>query len=604
MSFLRLFSPYVLEALGEKHQKEKLWNNVLYIRSSPGAGKTSLLRVFEPASLNALLNNKSVPEFKETYSALKRIGAISDDKIDVLGVSLSCNRNYQILDDLNIPNINKKRIFFSLLNARITLSFLRAVSKLYNLNFPTGLEAIQLKYQDTENHFSEPMQSGHDLYKWASAIERHVYSAIDSFLPDNVPLGGHNELFIVSVLKPQNILLNGQPICNIVLFMIDDAHKLSPDQRKMMEDYLIVQRGNFSLWISERTEALEARHVIGSFPGRDFEEIPLEKIWQDYPGRFEKILKNIAEKRASISTEDVNNFLEYLEANLNEQRHRDAIKTAFNKVKTSAATLASSSPVYSNWLNYLNSMDGTDFEKLIRTTQVDIILNRVINKNQLTFGFPLTSQELEDKLGNEIESAASLFASVRNNIPYYFSFNSLAKLASNNIEQFLTFAAELYEEMISNKISGLPIEVTDSNQQQIIRDVTNKKWHELIKVIPFAQQVMSFLEAFGKMAKEETFRSSAPYGTGVNGIAIKSSLREKQGVNWMEDQDFEPLVNVLSTCVAYNLLEVKEVTQGKKNQQWSVYYLNRWLCVKNDLPLSYGGWRPKSATELLNWIKP
>lgn len=36
VSFLRLYSPIVLDALCEKHKDGKLWNNVMYIHSSPG----------------------------------------------------------------------------------------------------------------------------------------------------------------------------------------------------------------------------------------------------------------------------------------------------------------------------------------------------------------------------------------------------------------------------------------------------------------------------------------------------------------------------------------------------------------------------------------
>jgi hypothetical protein len=350
-SFLRLFSPYVLESLADMHKDGKLWNNVLFIHSSPGAGKTSLLRVFEPSTLNALLNNKSSSEFKETYSALKRIEVINDEKVEVLGVSLSCNRNYQILDDLEVPLIKKKRVFFSLLNARITLALLRSISRLSNLNFPTDLESVRFNYDNADNLFLNLQVpcSGLELYNWASKIEREVYSSIDSFLPEDINVEGHDEPFIVSVLKPENVLIHGQPFCNVILFMLDDAHKLSNDQRKMLEDYLIVKRGNFSLWISERLEALEAKQNIGSFPERDFDEIHLERLWQDHPSRFEKILKNIAEKRAAISTEDVNSFLEYLDHNLNEEKHKATIKHALNKRKNIVLTLVHSSPLFVVW---------------------------------------------------------------------------------------------------------------------------------------------------------------------------------------------------------------------------------------------------------------
>ena len=97
----------------------------------------------------------------------------------------------------------------------------------------------------------------------------------------------------------------------------------------------------------------------------------------------------------------------------------------------------------------------------------------------------------------------------------------------------------------------------------------------------------------------------APYAPGVNGFAIKEESEKKliQEAPWREDLSYEPLMNVLRTCLAYNLLEKRITKQGKENQQWTVYYLNRWICLRFNLPFSYGGFRHRSPIELLNWAK-
>lgn len=70
--FLKLFSPLVLESLEEANQQSKLWEHVVYVHSSPGAGKSSLIRVFEPSSLKILLNAKSAPDYRELFNSLKK----------------------------------------------------------------------------------------------------------------------------------------------------------------------------------------------------------------------------------------------------------------------------------------------------------------------------------------------------------------------------------------------------------------------------------------------------------------------------------------------------------------------------------------------------
>src|SRR4051812_1815595 len=118
-TFLRIYSPIILEDLVEKHVEDKLWNDFLFIRSSPGAGKTSLLRIFEPSTLVTLFNSKSSAGVKDLRDYLKRIDVIDNEKIKLLGVCLHCNRNYEILEDLPIDSVRKKRLFFALLNSRI-----------------------------------------------------------------------------------------------------------------------------------------------------------------------------------------------------------------------------------------------------------------------------------------------------------------------------------------------------------------------------------------------------------------------------------------------------------------------------------------------------
>ena len=126
IGFLRLFSPLALEALVQKHKLGVLWGNVLLIHSSPGGGKTSLLRAFEPGSLTTLWNSKSASDYRDLFNTLKGIDVINKSEVKLLGVSLPCTRNYQVLEELNISEAQKKRLFFSLLNSRVILSTLRA----------------------------------------------------------------------------------------------------------------------------------------------------------------------------------------------------------------------------------------------------------------------------------------------------------------------------------------------------------------------------------------------------------------------------------------------------------------------------------------------
>jgi len=607
-NFLRLYSPIVIDTLIEKNTQGVLWKNVVFIHSSPGAGKTSLLRLFEPISLKTLFNSRSSLDYKELYGQLKKLEVINDEQVELLGVTLLCTRNYETLEELDVSAGQKIRFFFSLLNSRIILSTLRSILQLHNKSYPEGLQEIKFEYTDESNHFINLKVpcTGQELYDWASDVEKKIYTAIDSFLPvEDVKPDGHDELFAFSVLTPEYLKINDQPVSSKILFMLDDTHKLSSKQRSRLQKYILEKRGNFNIWISERLEALEPKENLGSFQNRDYEEINLERFWDDRKAKLEKILVNIANKRASLSTEDVTSFQEYIESDLNEETYKKEFLDIINSTNDNIAQLTSHTDKFNEWLKYVSSYEGNPLEKAVLLKKMEILIIRHLKKDQLSFDFPHTQEELFDKLKSDIEVTAKLFMSKGTKIPYYHGLSVLFNLSSNNIDQFLTFSSDLFEEMLSNKISGREVTIDSESQEKIIRGIADKKWKELSKLIPHSNEVIQFLTELGEFSQKQTYQANAPYAPGINGFSIKQKHPPKlfKETDWINNEIYEPLIKVISTCVAYNLLEIKKTKQGEKGQIWDVYYLNRWLCVRFDLPLSYGGFRHKSPDELIRWIK-
>lgn len=604
-SFLRLYNPTILDCLIEKNDKDKLWNNVVFIHSSPGAGKSSLLRVFEPSPLKILSNNKK--DFKELHTRLSKLGVVGTDSIELLGVILTCTRNYEILDDLGLSVGKSKLLFFTLLNSRVMLALLKAITQLHQVS----LEQITFSYDNYDNYFrgiSTPC-SGKELYDWASNIEKGIYKIIDSFLPENENIENHEELFAF-LLKPDNFLVNNKPVSSKILFMLDDTHKLSTEQRTNLKKYVIEKRGRFNIWIGERLEALEPKENLGSYVERDYEIIDIEKFWNDKPKRLEDVLYSIADKRAGLSSEGISSFKDNITNDIYHDQFDSKLKEIIDSTFTNILAITShAKSKYDIWIKYLNNFDSSNlYHKAIVLLAGEIIIRRSLRKDQLSLlelGIP--EKDLIEKLNVEaIREAARLFLTEKEKkLPYYYDTNTLARLASNNIEQFLAFASELFEEMIANKVLGKLVTLTADSQDKVIRRVALKKWSELRRLVPHSNEVFNFLRALGGFFYKQTYQPNAPYAPGVNGFAIKDKvlLTLIDEGNWQDDPIYQPLVNVISTCIAYNLLEIKRVSQGEKGQQWDVYYLNRWLCVQFNLPLSYGGWRHISTNDLLKWTK-
>jgi hypothetical protein len=601
--FLRLYSPLILDYFIDNFDGEEIWSTFLFIRSSPGAGKSSLLRLFEPSSLLTLLNRKSGDEFKEVYGKLKKLNAVSDDRINVLGVNLTFTRNYELLESVSVlPAGARDRLFYSLLNSRIITASLRAALSLARLRFPDDLHKIDFDYKDENLYFkkiSVPCD-GRILYDWAAGIEKAIYELLDSFLPINPSsIEGHSELFSLEALRPESILIGGRRLCDRILFMLDDVHKLSTRQREGLVKHLLEKRNKSSIWLSERLESL---NNLKTNRGRDYKELNLENYWKDRESKFEKLLTSVAVKRAAESREDVEFALD---AQQNEMELAEIYREAKETLSRTIEILSAGTTRFDEWKKYLFDFEGTDQETCELAKQIEILINRNLAKSELELDYSLSVLELKAKTDEKVIQAARLFLSRQFKLPYYYGMSALAKISTNNVEQFLGFSAPLYERMLSLNLNKTNVSISARDQDREIRKIANEKWRELGKMIPDNVLVTRFLENFCNFCISETFRPTAPYAPGVNGFYIDASRTMKliNDDEWLSHDIFTDLQIVLNTCLAFNLLHVKEVMQGKKGQRKDVYYLNRWLCVKFGLPLSYGGWRTKKPDDLLRWTK-
>jgi hypothetical protein len=602
--FLQLFSTDVLDMIVDEKGNE-LMNDVIFVRSSPGSGKTSLLRIFEPSSINMVYNQRTQEDFKELFSSLKKLDVLDSEKIKTMGVLVRCTRNYEILEDINYDESRKIRLFNSLFNARIVLSTLKSICVLKKLNFPNDLNQIKYSYQNDDSFFKNNTPcTGRELFEWATNIERKINDLLDSFLVLEISeIEGHNELFTFAVLHPKYFKIKGQEICENILFMIDDAHKLSTNQRESFFKYVIEKRGNSNIWISERLERISN---LRSYSERDYNEINLEKYWGKNAGKFKNILNKIAEKRAAISTDDVHSFSSNLENNLDEEKHLSLFEESIENSKKNINFLTSFSTKFQNWVDFINRSEEVSYKNAVFCKEAEILVQRNIKKNQLTLDFPLGEAEFMEKRDSNTENAAKLFLARDSKLPYYFGFNNLVTISSNNIEQFISFASELFEGMLSNKISGHETLLSSEQQEKIIIEVVKKKWNELQTLLPESDSVIAFLQNLGEYCHKITHAPTASYAPGISGFAIQTNraLKLIPDQNWEEDDIFLKFKTVLNICLAFNLLEIRRnVHQGLKGQTWDVYYLNRWLCIKYNLPLNYGGWNKLTPKELYKWIK-
>jgi hypothetical protein len=614
--FLNLFSPEVLNIFNQN----TIWNNVTILRSSPGGGKTTLLKMFTPQILKKLKETSKHDEHnREIYTELKKIGVYDDDgNIKVIGSLVPFNNEYMSIEFLNLNEAQKARVFFSLVNIRIILSTLQSISVLHSFKSIADYRRILFVFQNNLNLpvSIRSINNGIDLYNWACDQEEIICKEIDSVYTDkHRTIEGTDTLYSLDLFAPSNFSIDGQKLQEKILVMLDDVHNLSAFQRTRLVTTIIQKRPAVNTWVSERLKALTMDELFseGNTEGRDMNTIHIEKFWSKKHSAFEKFAKSVANRRVALALDTPREFASYLMEDF-EEVDNEKIQEAIKTVKTRVIEVYGSSDRYKVWISNMDKLNVDSFDKLLEWRSLEILLYRDINKAQQRLSFEgddlLQENELIKQQEAQVIPAAQLFINKEFQIPFYFGISKVCKLSSFNIEQFLSISGHLFEEIKNNEIrrvvnSNHKIEISSRRQEQIIKNVVNKiKWNELANKVPNFVKIKMLLDSIGEFCQQETYTPNAWNSPGINAIAILMTDRAYLKDIALKDKSnvYYDLAKCIADCISYNLIEF-ELNYNCKNKTWMLLYLNKMYCAKYNLPMNNGKFKEKKLTELLGWYK-
>ncbi len=361
--FLNLFEPGILEVL----ESESWWRAVRPIRSAAGGGKTSLLRLFTPNVLHTLYSRLTDERLGELPQRLRDLGALTADGPQLLGVMLMCGRNYALLQDLDIDDTRRNRRFFALLNVRIVLAVLRAAMAFRQLRYPDDLCRLtvdEIVDVDSPPGLKLPC-SGEQLFNWAADSEAKICQTLDSFAPlQNVALPGHETLFSLLLVRPEAIKVDGHPVAPKILLMLDDIHKLTKSQRRLLIESVIELRSPVGVWIAERFEALSTEEMLaeGASEGREYEQaLLLEPYWRKHYKNFEKHVVRIADRRVREARADLQGgtYRPFLHESLDGPKWEERFNRAAETVRARVQRQAQGSRTFQTWIEETNAQTAT-----------------------------------------------------------------------------------------------------------------------------------------------------------------------------------------------------------------------------------------------------
>ena len=612
--FLNLFSPEVLSLFKNENN---IWRNVTILRSAPGGGKTTLLRMFTPKVLKKLRETSKHDEHnREIFNELKELQVFdTDGSIQVIGSIVPFNNEYVSIQFLNINEAQKIRLFLALVNVRIIIAILQSI--FISREFKSNDDFSRITFDLSSNLILptslRDLTNGLSLYNWACDLEENICSKLDSIYTDiNFLIEGGDNLYSLEVFDRAFFLIDNEVIKERILVMLDDVHNLSSFQREYLITSIINRRPKVNTWVSERLKALTMDELFteGSTEGRDINTIHLEKFWAKKYITFEKFVKSVANRRITAALDIPREFASYLREDFTEEDN-EKIRAAFHVVRDRVIQIYGSIEKYKIWISERNSQIDGLYEELVNWRALEILCYRDRNKPQQTLDFgesSLQADQLKVQQGSDINSAAQLFINKEFQIPYYFGIAKISRLSSFNIEQFLSLSGELFEEIRYNDIkkvvnSNHRLELTSSRQEWIIKNVINNvKWRELTNKIPNFSKIEGFINAIGGFCHQETHTPNAWNSPGLNAVAILMSDRDTLKNEAINDKKnpYYHLAKCLADCIAYNLIDF-ELNYKCKGKIWMLLYLNKMYCAKYNLPLNRGGFKEKKLNELLNW---
>src|SRR5258708_2469774 len=610
--FIQLFSADILQLFNKDYQ---LWTQVSVIRSSPGGGKTTLLKLFTPKVLQALILNKNHNEHvKDVFDQLK-IKEVFDkhDRINVIGTYISFNTQFSTFEYLPFPHGQQLRVFFSLVNIRSILSFLKALCAVKEFTYPVDLKRV--KFLDTTlpgmPSTLHSLTDGYDLYQWAISQEEKIFEAIDNINMKEVEsLVGTDDLYALDLLSNKNLSIDGAFMKERVLIMFDDVHNLSRAQRDKLVKTIVDKRPLVNTWSAERLKALTMEALLseGQIEGRDLNIIELEKFWARKYQQFEKFAKSVANRRLESALGDQQfDFSSFLISSMT-GNHTAKVERALATVKDRIKETFGKNDQFKGWIAEKEELSGDFFTLLIEWRKLEIILNRESNKSTLFDSIELNDDELQEQEGNDVKIAAQLFVYREFGFPFYYGFDVLARLSSSNIEQFLNISAQLFEEIKNNSVKKIirpqtALPITPEKQQQIIQKLANEKWKSLANRVPEFNDIKRLLDAIGEFCRSETYVPNAWNSPGINGVSITMAERNLLKDIALKDAThvYHHLARCLVLCISYNLVDIK-LNQRCKGKDVMLIYINRLYCAKYELPLHNGKFKERNLNMLLGFL--
>ncbi|QMU61182.1 MAG: hypothetical protein GKR92_05490 [Gammaproteobacteria bacterium] len=626
-AFLSVVAPEPLHTFFEKHSKEgTLYDRLSMIIGTPGSGKTTISSLLQYKTVQTLLDNPNLSEYKPLVNALKKCGIIEVSgntlAIKFLGCRIPMESEYRDFWELPYSLDVKMGLLKSFLQARAMLSWLRGLEdashvklSMINLQYREGAEAAETSIGGC---------NGASLFERAKEIERSIYEIGTALVPPleedlgKIATGSYHPF---DAIKYFTFDRAGGSILLRPMVMFDDVHTLHPDQLTILVNWLVKREMKIARWMLMRLDAqtpqsvlleeLDTNSVIEQEspvkPSREITYIWLQSSKDRAKKRseFRKMARSMADKYLRLmpvfSRQGLTSFPDLLNTNI-PPISGSKIEKLKSKLENLRHKVIVSNKIYEEFKRdvdaYFSTAQTIDNSEDVKLAMLHIMVHRYTKRVPQASLFDQNDDQSNSvelnkpmKVSSGLADGARIFLMHEYGRPYYYGIDAVCDGGSENAEQFLQLASQLVNAAETRIIRSQPASLPPSYQHKMIIDRAIEMVREWD--FPKNREMRKLCKQIAFECLQKSLEPNAPLNGGANAFGIPQDEFSKIPSQYPE------LAKILKFGVAYNAISIKP-SQSTKNKMWSLIELSGPVIISSGLTLSRGGFLERTVEDLLH----
>lgn len=587
----------------------RLFDRLVVVVGAPGCGKTTLARLLELPTLLAMREfSRRNPDVKQLVTSLSDAGVLDDLHPTLQALRLPAGGQLRAIWELPYDERLRHRLLRTMIQAKAVLGWLRQLED-------TGidLDSVKVHTVGVGDAARDDVEADKitAFRERARVTERAIFKLVGALVPPSADRLGQQlgdlayspfaaiEAFEINDLKP------GEGRRLRPMLILDDAHELHPSQLADVDLWLRDREVKIARWILTRADSIdlsEFRRVLseedqpavpGTQPGRDRIVFALQNHVTRDRGAFTRTAEDVARRYlaplAVFNRSGTTNLRTLLSASGEPELPPGDVR----EIEADNQKLMRELNISNEARRAMEGAYPAGLTADVKAGLTRIMLHRELRRTPQRSLFGGATQDVAEaeepkRVNRALATGAELQLLHKYDRPFYYGFERLSEAANENIEQFVTLASALVDNLETQIIRGKPPRIDAKHQDKLLREHARNlmaRWD-----FPYAPRVRKLVGFIAERCLDITLRPSAPLDDGANAYGIP--LTELTGLNPQDD-----IARVIQYALAYQALVLVE-PYDCKGKSWALLELGGVAIIAHGLTLSRGGFAEGTIAQL------